>query len=109
EIPRTEGYYLGDTGWWWEETSERQTVQVTASGTDTLDAAARLSLRLPLGDPAKGRPALATFEATVKDVNRQTVSASASVLIHPAAFYLGTKPEGKGYFWAAGSPVSVSV
>jgi len=109
EIPRTEGYYLGDTGWWWEETSERQTVQVTASGTDTLDAAGRLSLRLPLGDPAKGRPALATFEATVKDVNRQTVSASASVLIHPAAFYLGTKPEGKGYFWTAGSPVSVSV
>jgi uncharacterized protein YfaS (alpha-2-macroglobulin family) len=109
DIPRTEGFYLGDTGWWWEETNDRQTVQVTASGSDTLDAAGRLALRLPLGEPAKGRPALAMFEATVKDVNRQTVSASASVIVHPAAFYLGAKPEGKGYFWTQGTPVSVAV
>jgi len=108
-IPRTEGFYLGDTGWWWEETNDRSAVQVTASGTDTLDAGGRLALRLPLGEPAKGRPALATFEATVKDVNRQTVSASASVIVHPAAFYLGARPESKGYFWTEGTPVTVGV
>ena len=42
----------------------------------------------------RGRPSRATLEATVVDVNRQTVSASASLLVHPADFYLGAKPEG---------------
>ena len=96
-IPQTDGFYLGDTGWWWEEeVSDRRPVQVTASGIDTLDPSGRLGLRLPLAEPAKGRPALATFEATVKDVNRQTVSASASIVVHPAAFYLGAKPDAQG-------------
>ena len=109
-IPQTDGFYLGDTGWWWEEEdSDRRPVQVTASGNDTLDPSGRLALRLPLAEPAKGRPALATFEATVKDVNRQTVSASASIVVHPAAFYLGVKPDAKGYFWTAGTPVDLSV
>ena len=109
-IPQTDGFYLGDTGWWWEEEdSDRRPVQVTASGSDTLDPSGRLALRLPLAEPAKGRPALATFEATVKDVNRQTVSASASIVVHPAAFYLGVKPDARGYFWTAGTPVDLSV
>ena len=43
------------------------------------------------------------------DVNRQTVSASASLVVHPADFYLGAKPEGEGYFWPAGTPVRVGV
>jgi uncharacterized protein YfaS (alpha-2-macroglobulin family) len=110
EIPTTEGWYLGETGWWWEELEDRPApVQITASGVDTLDARGRLALTLPLGETVKGRPALATLEATVKDVNRQTVSASASVTVHPAAFYLGAKPAGKDFFWPAGAPVAVDV
>ena len=71
-------------------------VQIAASGIDTLDAAGRLPLRLKLGETVRGRPARATLEATVVDVNRQTVSASASLVVHPAEFYLGAKPEGDG-------------
>ncbi|HEU5170768.1 MAG TPA: alpha-2-macroglobulin family protein [Gemmatimonadales bacterium] len=110
DIPGTDGFYIGDTGWWWEESEESaRPVQQTASGTDTLDARGRIALRLPLGDALRGRAALATFEATVKDVNRQTVSASASVTVHPAAFYLGAKPDEQAYFWTAGTPVTVGV
>ncbi len=110
DIPGTEAFLLGDTGWWWEEREGASTpVQVIASGADTLDARGRLALRLPLGPAQKGRPGFATFEATVKDVNRQTVSGSASVVVHPAAFYLGARPAGTDYFWTAGAPVSVGV
>ncbi len=109
-IPGTEGFYVGDGGWWYEELSEpRAPVRVSASGLDTLDAAGRLRLRLPLAETDRGRPAQATFEATVTDVNRQTVSSSATVTVHPAAFYLGAKPEGETYFWTAGKPAAIGV
>jgi hypothetical protein len=84
-------------------------VQIPASGLDTLDAGGRLGLRLRLGDTERGRPSRATIEATVTDVNRQTVSASTSIVVHPAAFYLGAKPEGESWFWSAGKPASIGV
>ncbi len=109
-IPGADDFLIGDNGWWWEAMDEAPApIQVTASGTDTLDARGRLALRLPLGRTQKGRAGFATFEATVRDVNRQTVSASATVVVHPAAFYLGAKPDGKDYFWTAGTPVGVGV
>ena len=109
-IPGAEDYLVGDNSWWWEGgEGGMPPTQVTASGTDTLDARGRLALRLPLAATQKGRTATATFEATVKDVNRQTVTAAASVVVHPAAFYLGVKPEGDDYFWAADSAVAMGV
>jgi hypothetical protein len=110
EIPGTDGYYIGDTGWWYEEFAEpRAPVQIPASGIDTLDPSGRLALGLRLGVTERGRPSRATVEATVTDVNRQTVSASASVVVHPASVYLGIKPEGDDWFWSAGKPASLGV
>ena len=110
DIPGTEGFSLGETGWWYEEyDSGLPQVTVQASGIDTLDPSGHLALTLPVGPTERGRPSRATFEATVTDVNRQTVSASASVLVHPAAFYLGVKPSGKSYFWTAGRPAEVEL
>jgi uncharacterized protein YfaS (alpha-2-macroglobulin family) len=110
DIPGTDGFYVSETGWWYEEMDEASPpVQIVASGVDTLDASGRLPLRLRLGETLRGRPSHATVEATVVDVNRQTVSAAASVLVHPSDFYLGARPEGPGYFWTAGRPVKVGV
>ncbi|MEP6572188.1 MAG: Ig-like domain-containing protein [Gemmatimonadota bacterium] len=110
DIPGTDGYFLGENGWWWEDDgSHGPATDVIASGTDTLDAAGHSTLRVGLQAPPKGRPARATVEATVTDVNRQTVSTSASVIVHPAAFYLAAKPLGTSYFWIGGTPQSVAV
>src|SRR4051812_7000531 len=110
DIPGTDGFTLGETGWWYEE-YDAQAAQVTvqAGGVDTLDPGGRLALTLPVGPTERGKASRATFEATVTDANRQTVSASASVLVHPASFYLGLRPAGTRYFWTAGAPAEVEV
>ncbi|HEU0301109.1 MAG TPA: MG2 domain-containing protein [Longimicrobium sp.] len=107
QIPGTDGWYLGDSGEWWEDAWEAPVV--LAGGTDTLDARGYRELEVALPALADGRPARVTVQAEVMDANRQTVAGSASVLVHPADFYLGARPEGSGYFWTAGTPVRVGV
>lgn len=108
-IPGLDGFSIGESGGWSDSYDAAPPVQMVASGVDTLDPAGRLPLRLRLGAASGGRPARATLEATVTDVNRQTVSATASMLVHPASFYLGARSLSRAYFWTAGKPESVSV
>jgi hypothetical protein len=109
-IPGSEGYYLGEGVNWWEEGSGGGGEwQALGSGEDTLDARGRVVIRVPLADPGKGRPAQATVEGAVSDVNRQVVGARASLIMHPASFYIGAKPVGEAYFWSAGTPQRVEV
>jgi uncharacterized protein YfaS (alpha-2-macroglobulin family) len=107
EIPGTEGWYLGDSGEWWEDTWEEPVV--LGSGVDTLDARGYRELDVALPPVANGRPARVTVQAEVVDANRQTVAGAATVLVHPADFYVGARPEGSAYFWTAGTPVRVGV
>ncbi len=110
DIPGTEGFYFGENGWWWEDYNEGGGgTQVIGQGTDTLDDAGRAAVRVGLVAPPKGRPARATIEASITDVNRQAVAASTSFLVHPTSFYLGAKPVGESYFWTAGQPQAVQV
>lgn len=108
EIPGTEDWYVGETGWWWEgEDSEH--VEVFASETDTLDARGERALSFTLPAPPKGRAARVTLQASVTDINRQVVGASASTVVHPAEFYVAVKPLGAAYFWPAGTPQSIGI
>ncbi|HTS88138.1 MAG TPA: MG2 domain-containing protein [Gemmatimonadales bacterium] len=109
EIPNTDGFFFGDNGWWWEDDEGQTPVQSLAQGTDTLDAHGRTVVPFALGPTVKGRPARATFSASVIDVNRQAVAAEASVLVHASSFYIGVKPLGRSFFWTAGEPASVGV
>ncbi|HSU17587.1 MG2 domain-containing protein [Longimicrobium sp.] len=108
QIPGTDGYQLGEEpNWWSGETDGGE--QSAGSGVDTLDARGYRELAVRAAPQPGGRPAMLTVEAEVVDANRQTVAASTSVMVHPAEFYLGAKPQGKGYFWPAGVPVRVDV
>src|SRR3989449_2763670 len=110
-IPGVDRYYLGENGWWWEEwegNATRSHVSTTSSGIDTLDATGRLTLRLPV-TAIEGRPANTRLQATVTDVNRQTVSASATVLVHPASFYMASRRLGTNPFCTAGTPQQIAV
>jgi alpha-2-macroglobulin len=113
QIPNTEGFYVGETGWWWEEQEagggDLGPGQVVAQGEDTLDGQGRLALAQAAPPPARGKAAAVTFAATVTDVNRQTVTAGASVIVHPAAFYVAAKPAGNAWFWTAGQPRDIGI
>jgi alpha-2-macroglobulin len=106
-IPNTEGYFFGEGGAWWDDEGESAGEAIMpvvgASGVDTLDGAGHLDLRIALAPPGRARPTRATIQATVTDINRQSVGSAASVLVHPAAFYIGAKAEGDSYFWVAGT------
>ena len=107
-IPGTDGWYVGESENWWESDAAESDREF-ASGADTLDARGERTLRVALPPPVKGRAAHVTVSAVVTDVNRQTVMASASTLVHPADFYVAAKPRGESYFWKAGTPQAVDV
>ena len=114
-IPGLDRYYVGESGWWWEEwegetggAGAQNQARSTTSGMDTLDGAGRLTLRLPVA-AVNGKPASTRLQASVTDVNRQVVAGSATVLVHPASFYIAARPLGDEYFWTGGKPQQVAV
>ena len=109
DIPNTDGFYFGENGWWWEDTQDIRSIEALGQGSDTLDAGGRARIRFALAPTVKGRPARAIIEASVTDVNRQSVAAQASVMVHAASFYIGAKPLGQSYFWTAGQPQAIGV
>ncbi len=84
----------------------------TSEGTlfsDTLktNSAGLSSISMPLrAGPRPGARHL-TIEATTSDVNRQTISETTSVTVHPGLFYIGLKPA--SYYFKPGSRQSISV
>ncbi len=109
EIPHADGFFFGANGWWWEEAQDDRSTQTVAQASDTLDAQGRQVIRFALGPATKGRPAVATIEASVTDVNRQTVGAAASFTVHASSFYIGARPLGPSYFWTAGQSQAVGL
>ncbi|MEO8879915.1 MAG: alpha-2-macroglobulin family protein [Gemmatimonadaceae bacterium] len=111
DIKGAEGYFIGDNGWWWEdeENTPHSSVQVFASGTDTLDATGVRTLAVELPAPTKGRAVRVSLAANVTDVNRQSSGARTSVIVHPASFYIGAKAIGTSFFWKSGTPQSIGI
>ena len=107
-IPGTDGWYVGDADNWWEESMPGNDREF-ASGADTLDARGERTLRVVLPELSKGRPANVSLSAVVTDVNRQTVFAAASTIVHPAEIYVAAKGRGNEYFWKAGTPQTIDI
>ena len=76
--------------WWMPRPSQRNTYKTFQTRTDG-SGKSRLDLKFPGAVPS--RPYTVQGTATVMDVNRQTFSSSASLLVHPASVYVGIKPE----------------
>jgi len=56
-----------------------------------LDASGDHDEWVPLAMPGQTQPELVTFESDVEDFTRQVVAGSASVIVHPAEFYVAMK------------------
>lgn len=104
--PNQDEFTFGTWVPWWGQSSspsssrnrgERISAKTSASGEHTIDIDF-LSVKPP-------RPMSVVAQASVTDVNRQTWSSSATLLVHPADLYVGLKRE--RYFVERGTPMTV--
>jgi hypothetical protein len=77
--------------WWWMGDEGDQARDESFSG--ETDASGAHAVRLDFDRAVPPRAFLVNATATVTDVNRQTWSSSASMLVHPANVYLGVRTE----------------
>ncbi len=90
--PNRDDWAFGEWIPWWEGpgTGAIEWTQELAGETD---ASGRHRLRIDFERAQPPRPRQVQAEATVLDVNRQAWTASASLLVHPAALYVGLRSE----------------
>ncbi|MBK8812589.1 MAG: Ig-like domain-containing protein [Acidobacteria bacterium] len=92
--PNREGFTFGEfVPWWqrWRSNRFETTKTKTFSGKTDANGKHRLALDFLSADEA--RPYTVTAEARVSDVNRQTLAASTTMLVHPSDLYVGVRTE----------------
>ncbi|HET7232322.1 MAG TPA: alpha-2-macroglobulin family protein [Longimicrobium sp.] len=82
--------FSDEPAWWRAEYHPRGSTR-TRSFDGATNAAGENVLRIAFDAADPPRPYGVRAEATVTDVNRQTWSASASLLVHPASIYVGMR------------------
>ena len=76
-----------------------------ANGVDTLDASGSVALRVPTSGGADPAPARVELTAAVDDLNRQSVSARQSVLMHASSLYIAARDSSAdSWYWTEGRP-----
>ena len=106
--PHWEGFSFGSwTPWfscfrWWDQGgSTERTTQKSFTGLTDARGHQQLDLSFLSVDPP--RPYSVSATASVSDVNRQTWSSTASMLVHPCSYYVGIKA--RRTFVEAGKPL----
>jgi uncharacterized protein YfaS (alpha-2-macroglobulin family) len=88
---------------WWDRDYERQSDLQTF--TTATDASGKHHLQIDFESVSPARPSTVVAEASVMDVNRQTVTATATMLVHPSSLYVGLRSERT--FVHKGEPLTV--
>jgi uncharacterized protein YfaS (alpha-2-macroglobulin family) len=90
--PNRDDYTFGKWFPWWmgeRDNGGSNTEQFTGR----TDAGGMHRLRIDFDSVKPSRPSTVTAEASVTDVNRQTWTSTATMLVHPADLYVGLKSE----------------
>jgi uncharacterized protein YfaS (alpha-2-macroglobulin family) len=90
--PNRDDYTFGKWIPWWEDSlTDYEQNEKEFSG--RTDAGGKHRLRIDFDSVKPARPSLVTVDAGVQDVNRQTWSSKATMLVHPANLYVGLKSD----------------
>jgi alpha-2-macroglobulin len=88
--PNRNDYTFGKFyAWWRDESEDGESNEQTFTG--KTNAEGHHTLRLDFDRVNPPRPSSVTAEARVQDVNRQTLAATTTLLVHPADLYVGLK------------------
>jgi uncharacterized protein YfaS (alpha-2-macroglobulin family) len=90
--PNRDDYTFGKWFPWWIGTSDSEGANSEELSGRT-DASGKHRLRVDFDSVKPSRPSTVTAEASVTDVNRQTWTAAATMLVHPADLYVGLKSD----------------
>jgi uncharacterized protein YfaS (alpha-2-macroglobulin family) len=108
EIPGAEGWTVGEWHWTsWDAASGSQFAELR--GEDTLAADGHVALRVPIADLHASRPGEVKVEIAVTDVNRQAISTSVAVPVHPARLYVLARRKDRRWFWDAGKEATTEI
>jgi uncharacterized protein YfaS (alpha-2-macroglobulin family) len=102
--PNRDDFTFGEWTPWWRLRFDREEPRVETFQGRT-DAAGKHRLRIDFLAVHPPRATSVRAEATVMDVNRQAWTAAATLLVHPAALYVGLKSE--RLFVQRGEPLRV--
>ncbi|HVG19833.1 MAG TPA: alpha-2-macroglobulin family protein [Blastocatellia bacterium] len=88
--PNRDDYTFGKFyAWWLGDSESGETKEKTFTGKTNADGVH--TLRMDFDGVNPPRPSSVTAEARVQDVNRQTLAAATTLLVHPADVYVGLK------------------
>jgi hypothetical protein len=90
--PNRDDFTFGKWTPWWESHYERGESHTETFNGHT-DAAGKHRLRIDFDGVKPARPSTVTAQASVQDVNRQTWTSTATLLVHPANLYVGLKSD----------------
>lgn len=91
--PNRDDYTFGKWTPWWEDSSNNGNENNEEELAGRTDSSGKHRLRIDFDSVKPARPSTVTAEASVQDVNRQTWSSAATMLVHPANLYVGLKSE----------------
>jgi uncharacterized protein YfaS (alpha-2-macroglobulin family) len=104
--PNRDDYTFGKfVPWWEDERDDEDSTEQKLKG--RTDAEGRHTLRMDFDSVTPARPSRVLAQASLQDVNRQTISTSVEMLVHPADVYVGVKPART--FVQKGEPFDLSV
>lgn len=88
--PNRDDYTFGKYfPWWRNDSQDGETKEQSFKG--RTDADGKHTLRMDFDGVNPPRPSSVMAQARVQDVNRQTIAASTTLLVHPADVYVGLK------------------
>ena len=90
--PNRGDYTFGKWIPWWRDENQNGEPD-TKNFTGRTDASGKHRLRIDFDSVKPARPSTLTAEATIQDVNRQTWTSTATMLVHPANLYVGLKSD----------------
>lgn len=103
--PNRSDFTFGTWRAWWRDSDSSSDETNTEEFTGRTDASGKHHLRIDFDRVNPPRATTVTAEASVQDVNRQTLNATTMMLVHPADLYVGLRSQRT--FVQQGEPLDV--
>jgi len=91
--PNRSDFTFGTWRAWWRDSDSSSDETNTKEFTGRTDASGKHHLRIDFDRVNPPRATTVTAEASVQDVNRQTLNATTTMLVHPADLYVGLRSQ----------------